>query len=141
MDGSVQIPFQAQSGGLIIRFNNRDLVERKPATFKALAELIKAHQARVVLMDLRALPGEASFLDRYELGEMAARHLPRIALGVLSTEPQLDRGRIAMVVATNRGMRIEVFTDPVAADAWFEKNTRPAEAPSGVEAGGASPSA
>ena len=125
MDGSVQIPFQAQSGGLIIRFNNRDLVERKPATFKALADLIKAHQAKVVLVDMRGIPGEASFLDRYELGEMTARHLPRVTLGVLSTEPQLDRGRIALVVATNRGMRIEIFTDPAAADAWFAKNTTP----------------
>jgi hypothetical protein len=125
MDGSVQIPFEAKAGGLVVRFNNRDLVDRKPATFKAVADLIKAHQAKVVLVDMRGIPGEASFLDRYEMGEMSARHLPRVALAVLIRDDQADRGQIGIMVAANRGMRIEIFTDAAAAEKWFEGHVRP----------------
>jgi hypothetical protein len=120
MDGSIQIPFEATAGGLIVRFANRDLVDRKPATFKALADLIKARQAKIVLADMRGIPGEATFLDRYELGEMAAHYLPRVTLGVLLRDEQVDRGQIGVMVAANRGMRIEIFTDAAAAKKWFE---------------------
>lgn len=126
MDGSVQIPFQARPGGLIIRLNNRDIVEKKAATFKAVADLIKSHQAGIALVDMRGIPGEASFLDRFEMGEMSARHLPRISLAVLIREDQVDRGQIGIMVAANRGMRIEIFTDEAAAEAWFAQNSPPA---------------
>ena len=124
MDGSIKIPFESRAGGLLIRFNNRDILERMVPTFESLAELIKSHQARAVLVDFRGIPGGSTFLERYQLGETAARYLPRIALAVLGFESQLDPGRIGAVVAANRGTQIELFTDPAAAEAWFAKNTQ-----------------
>lgn len=123
MDGSVQIPFQAKAGGLIVRFANRDPIEKKVAVFKSLAELIKRQKAKVALVDMRAIPGGSTFMDRYELGETAARFLPRISLAVLMREDQMDHGQIGLMVAANRGMRIELFTDPAAADRWFDQVT------------------
>ena len=123
MDGSIQIPFEARPGGLIIRFHNRDILERMVPTFEAVADLIKSHQARAALVDFRDIPGGSTFLERYQMGETAARCLPRIALAVLSHESQLDPGRIGIVVAANRGAQVEIFTDPAAAEVWFAKNT------------------
>ncbi len=125
MDGSVQIPFQAKAGGLIVRFESRDVIEKKAATFKALAELIGQHKAKVALVDLTGVPGGSTFLDRYELGESAARFLPRITLAVLVREDQIDRGQIGIMVAANRGMRIELFTNKAAAERWFENSLKP----------------
>jgi hypothetical protein len=56
---------------------------------------------------------------------MTARHLPRITLAVLMRDDQVDRGQIGVMVAANRGMRIETFTEPVAAEKWFESSVPP----------------
>jgi hypothetical protein len=95
MDGSIKIPFESRPGGLIIRFNNRDLLERMVPTFEAVAELIKSHQTRALLVDFRGIPGGSTFLERYQMGETAASYLPRVALGVLGFEAQLDPGALA----------------------------------------------
>ena len=124
MDGSIQIPFESRAGGLIIRFNNRDLLERMVPTFEAIAKLIQSHQARAALIDFRGIPGDTTFMEKYHLGETAARCLPRIALAVLALDSQLDPGRIGALAAANRGTPIELFTDPAAAESWFEKNAR-----------------
>ncbi len=89
---------------------------------KAVGQFIKAHQVKAALVDFRGIPGEVSFLDRYELGETAARYLPSIPLAVLMLKAQADRDRIGITVAANRGTHIEHFTDPAAAETWFKKH-------------------
>ncbi len=128
MSGVASLPFAKRSDGLIFRLTNRDIIERKAATMQAMAGIIAAEHAPAVVVDFRAIPGETSFLDRFELGETAARYLPPIALAVLMHERQMDPGRIGIKVAANRGRHIEMFNDPAAAEAWLERNARPPEA-------------
>ena len=79
---SAQDSFQCEfrHGGLVIRTFSRDILERKEAMVKAIATLIRTHQPKAALVDLRAVPGEITFMDRYELGEQALREDRRKAV-------------------------------------------------------------
>ncbi len=124
MEESIQVPHEAKAGGLIIRINNRDIIDQMVPTTEVIARLIKAHEAKAILIDFRAMPGGVTFMDKYRMGETAARCLPRIPVGILTREDLIDPGRIGIVVATNRGAQADIFTDPAAAEAWFARNTQ-----------------
>ena len=68
---------------LIIRTHGRDILERMAETVRAIAAAIRARPVRATLIDLRDVPGPITFLDRYQLGEMAGRYLPRILIACL----------------------------------------------------------
>ena len=113
--------FEFACGCLIVRARGRGLVVRKEASAKAIADASKSHPVKAVLVDMRHIPGPYTFLDRYQLGEVTARYLAHLPVGALVLEKQLDPGRIGQVVATNRGAKLEVFTDPAAAERWLGK--------------------
>ncbi|HEY4246978.1 MAG TPA: hypothetical protein VGM64_08995 [Lacunisphaera sp.] len=109
------------SGCLIVRITGRDFVTQKEATFKTVANAVKERPIKALLVDLRGVEGTFSFMDRYQIGEMTARHLADVPIGALCREEQLDRQRIAKLVAVNRGANVEVFIDEGTACAWLKK--------------------
>jgi hypothetical protein len=123
MSGADSLQCELRNGGLIIRVFNRNILEKMEATIQAIAELIRSHRAKAALVDMRGVPGEATFMDRYEMGRQAGDHLPRIPVAVLLHEPLADPQRIGETVARNRGANVEVFTDPASAEAWFDRVT------------------
>jgi len=123
MSGVDSLHCEYRQGGIIIRALNRDILEKMEPTIQAIAHLIRTHGARAALIDLREVPGETTFMDRFGLGEQAGRHLPRIPLAVLIHEHMADPERIGKVVARNRGINVEVFTAPPHAEAWFTART------------------
>ena len=124
MSEPVNLQLEYRDGCLVIRTHGRDLFERMPVTMQAIAAAIRARPVRATLIDVRAVPGSVTFLDRYQMGNMAARHLPRVLLAVLMREDQADPKRIGQLAAQNRGVNAEVFTDPAQAEAWL-KNAPP----------------
>jgi hypothetical protein len=120
MSGADSLKCELRPGRLAIRVLGRDILENKEATVKVIAELIRTHQAKAALIDLREVPGEVTFLDRYELGELAGRHLAQTLIAVLVLEQQADHQRIGKIVARNRGANLEVFTDQASAEAWID---------------------
>jgi len=121
MSEPVKLHLEYRDNCLVIQPQGRDILERMAATMQAIAAAIRARPVRATLVDLRAVPGTVNFLDRYQLGSMAGRHLPRIQLAVLVTDEQADPNRIGQLVALNRGANVEVFTDPAAAEVWLKK--------------------
>jgi hypothetical protein len=126
MSGTPNLLFEYQSGCLIVRVRSRDIIDRQVETFQAIAAGIKAQPVRATLVDLREVPGPVTFMDRYRLGENAGRFLTRLNIAVLVREEQGDKERIGQLVAKNRGTTVEVFTDPLEADAWLKKYFNPA---------------
>lgn len=86
-----------------------------------MAAAVRKQPIKALLVDLRGVEGSYSFMDRYQIGEMTARHLADVPIGALCLEVQLDRQRIAKLVAVNRGADVEVFIDETAAYAWLKK--------------------
>jgi hypothetical protein len=122
MSPSPELQFSLQSGCLVITATGRYLIENKDAAFRAIATILKDKAARAGLLDLRALKEPYTFMDRYQLGEMAARYLGAYPLAFLARPAQLDPGRIGLLVAKNRGAaKAEVFTDEAEAYAWLKQ--------------------
>ena len=125
MEPPLQSHFEHRRGCLVVRSAGRDLIERKQAVMQTIMTAIKAHQSRALLVDFRGVTGPITFLDRFEIGEMAGRYLVGLPLAALAHDEQTDKGRIGQTVAANRGALVEVFTDPAVADAWLEKHADP----------------
>lgn len=114
------LEFQVRPGCLLILVRGRDILERKAATLQAIAAALKTHHRRAALLDVRAVPGPITFMDRFQLGVLAGRYLAGVAIGVLAQPEQADPQRIGQLVAKNRGAEVQVFTDPAGAETWLQ---------------------
>lgn len=119
------LQFDYESGCLIVRASGPYFLEQKEAAIKAIAAAIKAQPVKAVLVDLRAVPGHPTFMDRYQLGELAGRYLTHGPIAVLAHEKQTDPQRIGKIVANNRGAKVEIVTDLVEAEKWLKKYIGP----------------
>ena len=116
------LQFERASGCLIVRMSGKGTItQKKEATFKAIADAICQQPIKALLVDMRGADGPYTFMDRYQLGELAARHLSDVPIGALLLESQTDPKRIGQLVAVNRGAKVEIFIDETAAFAWLNK--------------------
>jgi hypothetical protein len=73
-----------------------------------------------MFVDLTAISGKFSTLDRYDLGKLASRLAPHVGrAAALGRAEFLDPEKFAAQVAQNRGLKCEVFLDREAALAWL----------------------
>src|SRR5690242_14679508 len=107
MNSPPDLVFEDFSGSLIVRVGGRAMLDDKDATMRTIAEAIRARSPKAVLVDLRNLSGPLTFMDRYQIGAFAGKHLIGFHLSVLLHEEQTDKQRIGLLVARNRGARIE----------------------------------
>ena len=122
MTPSTDLSFEDFFGCLIVRANGRSIVESKDTTFRIIADEAKARLPKAVLIDMRNIPGPITFMDRFQLGEFAGKHLAGFHLAALAHQEQTDEKRIGVLVARNRGARVEsIFTDEAVALAWLKK--------------------
>lgn len=105
----------------MVHARGRYLIEHREVAIKAIAQAAKARPIRAVLVDMRALKGPYKFVDRYQLGELGARHMNFVPVGCLVLPEQTDPDRIGQIVANNRGAKVEVFTDEAKAHAWLKQ--------------------
>jgi len=113
--------FELVSHCLKIRAIGRHLLDQKEEAFRTMAAAIEDNAARVLLVDIREVPGPYTFMDYVGLGEHAGRYLCRVPVAVVALASQLDPDRIGKVVAQNRGANVEVFTEPADAQGWLQK--------------------
>ena len=116
-----ELKVEQVAGCLIATASGRYVIEHKEAAMKALAEAARKTAAKAILVDLRGIAKPYGFMDRYQLGEMAGRHLTFLPVAALTFESDSDPGRIGKLVANNRGAKVEVFTHEGAAYAWLKK--------------------
>jgi hypothetical protein len=69
---------------------------------------------------MRALKFEPTLLDRYGMGIIGSRFAPHVERAVVvADEKFIDPGKFGTQVAQNRGLRIEIFSDPDEALRWL----------------------
>jgi len=125
MNTRPDLVFEDFSGCVIVRVGGRAMVDDKEATIRAIAETLEARSPKAVLVDTRNIPGPLTFMDRYQMGELAGKLLMGFHLAVLAQEEQADPKRIGQVVAQNRGARLEaVFTKEESAMEWLKQYTK-----------------
>ena len=74
------------------------------------------------LIDVRAVEGMPSEMERFDIGTFIADHRKdRVRLAMVGTAAVTERASFTEDVATNRGAQFKAFSDVEAAVAWLEK--------------------
>jgi anti-anti-sigma regulatory factor len=114
---------ESRDGGLIIRLSGHGLIERKQKTMQAIIGAMKEHQARAVLIDIRAVPPPYVFMDRYQIGELVARYFTGRAVAALINNSQAGEQKVGTLVAANRGVPVQLFTEVARAEQWLQNQS------------------
>ena len=119
---SIQLQMEQMSGYLAARFTGVGA----PPEGSQQAELIAEHCKRTnndkLLVDTTGVALKISLADRFFAGKrwrIFAGH--RIKVAFVSRPEQIDPGKFAILVAQNRGVTVETFTDFQAAEEWLLK--------------------
>jgi hypothetical protein len=138
IDGTMSVSedfiFEYKPDYLLVRASGRSAIDQKEASVLAIAAAIRAGPVKGALVDLRDVVKPYTFMDRYQLGELAGRHLTEVPIAVLAVPAQVDPQYIGKLVAVNRGAKVDVFTDEAKAVAWLKQQMeigRPPITPSG----------
>jgi hypothetical protein len=77
------------------------------------------HAIGVVLLNTTAMEGQLSTLERYQMGAQAAVLGMGLRMAMLARPDTMDPEKIGAVVARNRGLDAETFTDREKALSWL----------------------
>ena len=123
---SFQLQMEQMSGYLAARFVGVSVRGEGSRQFELIAERCKRTHNNKLLIDITRHEYEVgeqiSLMDRFFFGErleIFARYGIKVAF--FSRPEQLDPRRFALVVAQNRGVKLESFTDLQAAEEWLLK--------------------
>lgn len=73
----------------------------------------------LLLLDLTRLQATLSTLDRYDISSYGARAGAALKVSVLAPPELIDSHKFGIMVARNRGLKIDIFTDREKALAWL----------------------
>lgn len=94
-----------------------------PLLKQQIAEVLEACIARKpprLLVDMTAIEGAWSTLDRFEIGTLGAQLAPHVGrLAALTRTSMIDPEKFGAQVARNRGLAVDVFDDREKALAWL----------------------
>lgn len=94
-----------------------------PDLMKQLSDVLdkctQSQPARL-LVDMSAIKGTWSVVDRFEIGTLGARLAPHVGrIAALADAAMIDPTKFGVQVARNRGLIVDVFSDRVKALAWL----------------------
>ena len=121
---SIQVQMEQLHGYLATRFTGVGPLRVVSQEFKLITERCKLTNNDKLLIDTTRYDVDVkiSLVDRFLLGErlgIFARYGIKVAF--FSGPEQLDPRRFAVVVAQNRYVKVETFTDLQAAEEWLLK--------------------
>jgi len=121
---SIQLQYEHRDGYLYVRLEGPLSVENVRQAFTQIAEQCKQHGYRRALTDTRALEGNLSTFDVYELGaaigSMGLTAMERVA--VLDYKRPDNQHDFAELVVRNRGVDLRVVTDEDEAIRWLMRD-------------------
>src|SRR5215468_2224840 len=118
---------EQMSGYLAVRFIGEGVPVEVSQPFDLIAEYCKRTRNNKILIDTRGFDSTPSTLDRFIFGEelqIYARY--GIKVSFCCAPEQVDARKLMVLVAQNRGVNVDRFTDFQAAEEWLLK--RPPEA-------------
>jgi hypothetical protein len=122
---SIQFQIEEMPDYLAVRFTGTGTVEDVPQPFKLIAEYCKRANKNKLLLDFVGAYGYGKLYlaDRYFFGEQAqifARYeLAKVA--IVARPERVDPEKFADVVARNRGINLDTFTNVEDAEEWMLK--------------------
>jgi hypothetical protein len=119
---SIQLQMEQMPGYLAARFIGSGEPGEASARFESIAEHCKRTNNDKLLIDTRGYDVKVSVVDRFFLGTSSRIFaVLRIKVAIICRPEQLDERRFGRLVAENRGVTVEVFTDFQSAKEWLLK--------------------
>jgi len=119
---SVQFQIEKKADHLIANFTGDGNLDEISQQFGSLAERCQSEKRSKLLINIAGVNWIPTFSERYQAGEGAAVFAEYgIKVAVVGKPEQLDPGRLAELVARNRGVNGQVFTDLADAENWLLK--------------------
>jgi hypothetical protein len=116
----IQLQMEQMCGYLAARFIGMGEVGEASEQFESIAEHCKLTKNGKLLIDTTRYDVKVSVIDRFSFGtssQIFAVH--RIKVAFVCRPEQLDPRKIGVIVAQNRGVAVEVFTDFRPAEEWL----------------------
>ena len=117
---SFQLQIEQMPGYIAARFIGVGAPGEASLRFASIAEHCKRTRNDKLLVDTTGYDVKVSLIDRFLFGKrllVFARH--RIKVAFFSRPDQLDPGKFGALVAQNRGVSVDAFTDLCAAEEWL----------------------
>jgi hypothetical protein len=119
---SLQIQMEQLPGYLAARFIGAGAPGAASAQFESIAEYCRRANNNRLLIDTTGYEVNLSVANRFQIGERAQIFaLCGIKVAFVCRPEQIDAGKFGRLVARNRGVNIDVFTDFQAAEEWLLK--------------------
>jgi len=119
----IQLQVEKMSGYLAASFTGVGPPGAATQRFELISEHCKRTNNNKLLIDFTGFKLNATTIDRYLAGiksQIFARY--RLKVAVICTPEQIDPEKFGVLVAQNRGVDVEVFTDFRAAEEWLLKS-------------------
>ena len=118
----IQLQMEQMSGYLAARFSGAGPPGAASHRFGLIAEHCKRTKNNKLLIDATEFNVKISTVDRFLLGERSLIFaVYRLKVAFVCTPEQIDPEKFGALVAQNRGVTVEVFTDFQAAEEWLLK--------------------
>lgn len=125
----IVLEIERQVGWIMARMTGAGEIAQVTRQFARLAEECQGTRKPRLLLDLSGVDTPLTAIDRFELGREAvafAQH--EIQVAVIAAPHQLHSERFGELVAQNRGVKVRVFADRSAGEAWLGEDKSPPEA-------------
>ena len=118
----MQLQMEQMSRYLAARFTGAGVPGEGSQRFEFIAEHCRRTKNDKLLIDTTGFEVKISTMDRFIVAEklgVFARY--KIKVAFVSRPEQIDPQKFAVLVARNRGVTVETFTDCQAAEEWLLK--------------------
>ena len=119
------LELEEQDGYLEARFLGAFAVDRFKRQAEAASRACRERQLKKLLVDLLRLDANLSTLDRYELASHAVRVSAGLRVALLVIPTFLDPNKFGLLVAQNRGLVVDAFTERHKAVDWIHADGKP----------------
>ena len=119
---SIQLQMEQMPDYLVARFTGMGVAEEVWRQFKVIAEHCKRAKGDKLLIDISRAEGELSVLEKFlaaEESQIFAQYGIKVAF--IEKPERMDPRRFFLLTASNRGVKVEAFTDWQAAEEWLLK--------------------
>jgi hypothetical protein len=113
------VEIEAHADHLEARFLGSFSVDRFKRQVEVAVRACRPRKLSLLLVDVTRLQATLTTIDRYEISSHGAREATELKVALFSPPELIDPKKFGVMVARNRGMTVDIFTDREKALAWL----------------------
>jgi hypothetical protein len=118
-EAAQDVEIEAHADHLEARFLGSFTVDRFKRQVEAAVRACRARSLGRLLIDVTLLQAKLTTIDRYEISSHGASEAYDLKVALFSLPELIDPKKFGVMVARNRGMNVDIFTDRESALTWL----------------------